>query len=150
VLTNENVEEDFILNLTETAFIEVIVAYDSNGRFKGDNDNSVLLRATYGDIRFLFTGDCEWKCENEIVKSGGIKADILKAGHHGSKHSSTQKFLEKVNPAIAVVSAGRGNRYGHPANEALERLKNIGADVLRTDLNGTIIITTDGSSFNAI
>ena len=150
MLTNTNVEKDFLLDITDTALLEVIVAYDSGGRFKGDNDNSVLLKATYGDISFLFTGDCEWRCENELIRTEKINADVLKVGHHGSKHSSTPDFLEKVSPSAAVISAGSKNRFGHPANETLERLGKAGARIYRTDINRTIIITTDGSKYSVI
>jgi competence protein ComEC len=149
-LTNTNVEEDFLLDITKTAFAEVIVAYDSNGRFKGDNDNSVMLKMGYGNISFLFTGDCEWRCEEELLKTHDIDVDILKTGHHGSKHSSTAEFLEKASPSAAIISAGRKNRYGHPHNETLERLRMVNASVYRTDINGTIIITTDGSTYSLI
>lgn len=147
-LTNTNVESDFVLELTNTTFLEIIIAYDSNGRFNGENDNSVMLKAGYGNISFLFTGDCEWRCENELVKTHDIDVDILKVGHHGSKHSSTPDFLEKTSPSAAVISAGKNNRYGHPANETLGRLDNTGADIHRTDVEGTIILTTDGSSYS--
>ncbi len=148
ILTNENIHEDFYLELTNTALLEVIVPYDSYGRFEGNNDNSVGLRATYGDVSFLFTGDCGWKCENELVGTAKLKADVLKAGHHGSKHSSVQKFLEKVKPSAAVVSCGTGNIYGHPANETLERFREIEAEVYRTDIDGNVIVTTDGKSYS--
>jgi competence protein ComEC len=150
VLTNKNVYDDFYLELTDTALLEVIVAYDSHGRFEGDNDNSVGLRATYGKVSFLFTGDCGWRCENELADTAKLKADVLKVGHHGSKYSSTLKFLEKVKPSAAVVSCGKRNSYGHPANETLKRLGNIGAKVYRTDLDGSVIATTDGKSYSVI
>ncbi len=150
VLTNSNVEGDFILDITQTAFIEVIVAYDSNGRFKGDNDNSVILKIGYGNVSFLFTGDCEWRCEKELVKTHDIDADILKVGHHGSKHSSTPEFLAKASPSAAIISSGKDNRYGHPHNETLERLDKVNASVYWTGANGTIIITTDGNEYSAV
>jgi competence protein ComEC len=150
ILTNTNVEGDFLLDITETAFAEVIVAYDSNGRFKGDNDNSVMLKLGYGNTSFLFTGDCEWRCEKELLETHDIDVDILKTGHHGSRYSSTAEFLEKTSPSAAIISAGRENRYGHPHNETIERLKKVNASVSRTDVNGTIIITTDGSAYSLI
>lgn len=149
-ITNTDAERDSMLEIADYALLEIIVAYDSHGRFKGDNDNSVLLKAEYGKVSFLFTGDCEWRCEKELVKTENIDVDILKVGHHGSKYSSTSEFLKKVSPSAAVISAGRKNRYSHPANETLERLKQINARIYRTDTNGTIIITTDGSSYAVI
>jgi len=150
ILTNTNVEKDFLLDITDTAMLEVIVAYDSYGRFTGDNDNSVLLKAGYGNISFLFTGDCGWRCEKELITTEDIDVDVLKVGHHGSGHSTTAEFLEKTSPSAAVISSGAGNRYGHPANETLERLREVNAAVYRTDARGTIIITTDGSTYSVI
>lgn len=147
VLTNENIMEDFVIELTNTTFLEAIVVYDSNGRFKGENDNSVMIKIGYGNISLLFTGDCEWKCEKELVKTQNIDVDVLKVGHHGSKYSSTYDFLEMVSPSAAVISSGKENRYGHPTNETLKRLEHVGAEVYRTDLNGTMIFTTDGTKY---
>jgi competence protein ComEC len=146
ILTNKNVKEDFFLEISDSAVLKVIVAYDSRGRFRNDNDNSVLLKAKHGKISFLFAGDCGWKCESEIGRTEDIDTDILKVGHHGSRYSSTAPFLEKASPSAAVISSGK-NSYGHPHNKTLERLESTGADVYRTDTDGTIIITTDGDGY---
>lgn len=145
-ITNKNTKKDFILDLTETAKFEIIVAYDSAGRYKKDNDNSVLLKLTYGKTKFLFTGDCEWKCENELIKTEKIDIDILKVGHHGSKSSTTEKFLKKTTPSVAIISVGK-NHYGHPSNETIERLKKFNSEIYRTDIDGPIIIITDGNEY---
>jgi beta-lactamase superfamily II metal-dependent hydrolase len=146
-ITNENTKKDFKLDITKTAKFEIIVAYDTNGRYKDDNDNSVLLKLKYGKASFLFTGDCGWKCENEIMKTEKIDVDVLKVGHHGSKYSSSERFLEKTTPAIAIISVGK-NSYGHPTNETLERLEKVNADVYRTDMDGSIILATDGKTYS--
>jgi len=147
ILKNTNVDKDFVLKISDYAYLEVIVAYDSNGRFKGDNDNSVVLKVGYGNSSFLFTGDCEFRCEEELIKTQDIEADVLNAGHHGSKHSSIPDFLDEVGASLVVISAGKGNQYGHPNNETLERYAKIGADVHRTDLEGVIIVSTDGRNY---
>ncbi|MBN2111586.1 MBL fold metallo-hydrolase, partial [Candidatus Woesearchaeota archaeon] len=121
IITNENTKKDFKLGITKTARLDVIVAYDSHGRYKDDNDNSILLKIKYGKSSFLFTGDCGEQCENELIKTENIDVDVLKVGHHGSKYSSSEKFLAKTTPSIAVISVGK-NSYSHPANDTLERL----------------------------
>jgi beta-lactamase superfamily II metal-dependent hydrolase len=115
-----------------------------------ENDNSVVLHLTYGKIKFLFSADCETDCERRIVQNfNDIQADILKVGHHGSNTSSNSFFLEKVKPKIAVISVGENN-YGHPSTFTLQRLKEIGATIYRTDLQGTITITTDGNNYTIL
>lgn len=111
------------------------------------NETSVVLRVQYGDVVFLLTGDAEADEEAWIVSHTNpdlLRADVLKLGHHGSKTSSSALFLDAVEPRIGVVSVGAGNRYGHPSPETLESLSDRGVPVLRTDLEGTIVITTNG------
>ena len=111
------------------------------------NNDSLVLRLAYGRRVILLPGDIEKQAEREIVAEtpgDGLRADVLKVGHHGSKNSTMQEFLERVRPQIAVVSAGAENPYGHPSPEALERLQQAGVRVLRTDRSGAIHILTDG------
>ena len=109
------------------------------------NDYSIVTRLDIGSSSFLFTGDCESNCEQEMINAGmDLDVDILKVGHHGSSTSTSEKFLEAVTPAIAVISCGANNDYGHPHEEILQKLEAIDCDTLRTDENGTITITTDG------
>ncbi len=111
------------------------------------NDSSIVLRIDYGNTSFLFTGDAEdWSEYMMLDAKTNLKADVLKVAHHGSRDSSTPAFLTAVQPKYAVISAGRGNSYGHPHTEVLRRLETIGAKVLRTDLAGTIIFRSDGST----
>ena len=109
------------------------------------NNGSLVLRVDYGETSFLFTGDMEQKAEEDLLDSGAnVRADVLKAGHHGSTTSSSEAFLEAVDASIAVVSVGEGNDYGHPSADVLARLEALGAKVYRTDELGEIIVTSDG------
>ncbi|EJR15637.1 S-layer homology domain-containing protein [Bacillus paranthracis] len=114
------------------------------------NEWSAVLKVTHGSKSFLFTGDAESKSEKDMVATygSGLKSDVLKPGHHGSKTSSSQPFLDAVKPSIAVISAGAGNRYGHPTQETLAKLNAMSVKVYRTDLNGTVIITSDSSNIS--
>jgi len=107
------------------------------------NNMCLVLRVTYGNESFLFTGDIGEDAERELVKKD-IRAVVLKAPHHGSRNSSSPEFLRGVSPSIVVVSAGRNNVFGFPHRETLERYGLIGAKVYRTDKNGAITFTTDG------
>ena len=109
------------------------------------NDDSLVMRLTYGDTSFLFTGDMTAKAEKEIIEDGeNVKCDVLKVGHHGSSGSSCYQFLYEAEPKIAVISCGRDNDYGHPHEETLGRLKDAGVTVYRTDELGSIVIFSDG------
>jgi competence protein ComEC len=111
------------------------------------NENSVVLRIAYGKVAFLLMGDAGYEAENEIMSKGfDIESDILKVGHHGSKSATSASFLKRVAPRISIISAGLGNPYGHPAPEVIKRLKKSGSQVYRTDIQGTIDVTTDGTS----
>ena len=111
------------------------------------NNMSVISRVTYQKTAFLFTGDAETPVEKELLANGGdLAAAVLSAGHHGSKTSSTEDFLAAVQPKLAIISCGRGNSYGHPDKAALDRLAAIGAQVLRTDICGTIVVGSDGET----
>ena len=109
------------------------------------NDDSLVMRLTYGDTSFLFTGDMTAKAEKELIEDGeNVKCDVLKVGHHGSSGSSCYQFLYEAEPKIAVISCGRDNDYGHPHEETLGRLKDAGVTVYRTDELGSIVIFSDG------
>lgn len=111
------------------------------------NNNSIVLKVNAGETAFLFTGDAEEPAEKDILQAGyDLQADVLKVAHHGSSTASTDAFLQAVSPKYAVISVGEGNSYGHPEDAVLTRLKNIGADIYRTDLQGTIICSTDGKN----
>lgn len=109
------------------------------------NNNSIVLRLSYGDIDFLFTGDAEVEAEESMIEAGVLSdVDILKIGHHGSRTSSSPTFLDIIKPEIAIYSAGEGNRYGHPHQETMDTLNDMGIFVLGTEEVGTITVTTDG------
>jgi competence protein ComEC len=109
------------------------------------NNNSIVFRLVYGRARFLFCGDAAWEAEERLLRSGAdLRADVLKAGHHGSATSSGAPFLAAVAPRFAVISCGRHNRYGHPADATVARLQAAGAAVYRTDEDGGIVMTTRG------
>ncbi len=113
------------------------------------NNNSVVLRLAYGKVSFLFTGDAQAEAEASMTASSvsPITATILKVGHHGSRTSSSPAFLALVKPQVAIYSAGINNDYGHPHPETLAALAAVGATVYGTDVNRTVIVTTDGNTF---
>lgn len=109
------------------------------------NNNSVVTLLDYKDNEFLFTGDLESDVETKLI--GKIPAvDVLKVGHHGSNSSTSNALLQSIKPSIAVISVGKNNRYGHPHQETLQRLSERNIEILRTDLNGTIVIVADGTT----
>lgn len=109
------------------------------------NNTSIVLKLTYGNTSVLFMGDAEKEVET-IIEKKDISADVLKVGHHGSNTSSSKTFLEKVNPSYAIISVGTGNSYGHPSNTTIQNLENQNIQIYRTDENGTIIMTSDGTN----
>lgn len=126
------------------AKIEVMYAGDDTNDL---NDSSIVLRLTYGNNSFLFTGDATSNVEKQILKKN-INSDVLKLGHHGSQYSSTNDFLDVVKPKYAVISVGKNNSYGHPNNEILNKLNNRNIKINRTDQDGTIIFTSDGENIS--
>ncbi len=117
-------------------------------KYSSRNDYSVVLRVDYGETSVLFTGDAETKSEGEMLDryrlTGELDCDLIKVGHHGSDSSSSQEFLNAVTPDFAVISCGEGNKYGHPLPEILTRYEGMDVPVYRTDLEGSIVFTSDG------
>src|SRR3989338_5712753 len=113
--------------------------------FDKENNNSIVLFVDTQGKDFLLPGDCEKECEAQLVQAFGdqLKADVYKAGHHGSRTSSTQEFLDQIKPSIPGVSAGKDNRWGHPHPETLEKLRTMNARALRTDELGNIALYSD-------
>ena len=102
----------------------------------------------YGGVSFMFTGDAQTDSEKEILAKGfTLKSDILKVGHHGSSTSTSPAFLKAVAPRFAIISCGKDNDYGHPHKETLDKLNAAGVKIYRTDLNGSITVTTDGGNY---
>lgn len=112
------------------------------------NENSIVLKLSYGQVDFLFTGDAGSAAEASMISAGLITdIDVLKVSHHGSKYCTIDDFLNAVQPEVAIISVGE-NPYGHPAPETIGRLEGIGAEIYRTDMNGTIIVATDGTTYS--
>lgn len=115
------------------------------------NNMSVIVKMSYGESSYLFEGDAESGSEKAVLERGeNVSADILKAGHHGSRTSSTKAYLEAVDPEIAVISCGEGNSYGHPHQQTLDKFRELGIAFYRTDTQGTITIGTDGERYEVI
>lgn len=113
------------------------------------NAMSVVTRLTFGERSFLFTGDAEAEQEREILTAGyNVKADVLKAGHHGSKTSTSDPFLRAVAPQYVVITCGAGNSYGHPHDETIARLTDANIPYYRADELGDIVFTTDGTTLS--
>lgn len=112
---------------------------------KEDNNSSVISLLSFGADSFLFMGDAEDKEEIALINAWpNLTAEVLKVGHHGSKNSTNQLFLDHIKPKFSVISAGAKNRYGHPTSEVLEKLKKIGSDILRTDIEGDVVMESEG------
>jgi competence protein ComEC len=113
------------------------------------NNNSLVFRLEYGRFRMLFTGDAGAEAEERLLRAGAdMRADVLKVGHHGSAYGTTPSFVQAVSPAAAVVSVGRDNLFGHPAQSTLATLEAAGARVYRTDRDGAVAIESDGTTFS--
>ena len=123
--------------------INIQILAPNSTSYEDLNNYSVVIKLTYGKKSFLFMGDAEMLSEDEITAD--VSADILKVGHHGSSTSTSEDFINRVNPEYAVISCGKDNSYGHPHKETMATLKKYDVEVLRTDTMGTIIATTDGT-----
>jgi beta-lactamase superfamily II metal-dependent hydrolase len=111
------------------------------------NDYSVALRMTIGSASFIFTGDAEHRSEHEMLQHY-LSSDVLHVGHHGSRTSTSQEFLDAVSPSIAIISVGRENRYSHPHEDVLDKLQYAQIIIYRTDHHGHIVIVTDGTDMS--
>ena len=111
------------------------------------NDSSIVLRLDYGENSFLFSGDATSTIEKKILNKN-IAVDIYKVAHHGSSYSNSESFLNKVNPSIGIISAGKNNSYNHPHLEVVKRLEERNIKLYRTDKLGTILVTSDGKNYD--
>ena len=137
------------VNLDKAVYLDILLPV-INKKGMSAHDEMVVARLVYGNNSFLLTGDMEDNLESFLLSFGGsIKSDVLKVGHHGSKTSTSEKFLGLVNPGLAIISAGKNNKYGHPHKEVTERLAKFEIPTLRTDEKGTIIIKSDGEKIVA-
>ena len=118
-------------------------------RAEDSNDNSIVLKVSFGATSFLFTGDAERAEEQDLLNSGvNLQSTVLKVGHHGSDTSTSYPFLRAVAPQYAVISVGAGNSYGHPTEAVLSRLRDAGVTTFRTDMQGEITAVSDGQTIN--
>ena len=140
-ITIPNAGDKFKLGSAEITILAPLSSYSDH------NDDSIVLRITYGNTSFLFTGDAEREAEQDILSAGyELESTVLKVGHHGSKDSTTYPFLREIMPEYAVISVGEDNTYGHPTEDTLSRLRDADVKVYRTDLQGTIICVSDGEN----
>jgi len=129
--------------------LEFVALGPVNDSYTNTNDYSIVTKIEYANISFLFTGDIEAEAELDLIEEGfNLKSDVLKVAHHGSSTSSTEEFLEEINPQYSVISLGKDNPYGHPHKEVLERLNNLGTKILRTDELGDIVIKSNGNNIS--
>jgi beta-lactamase superfamily II metal-dependent hydrolase len=144
---NVPIREPIIGNGFSIGAAEFTIIAPNSPTYQNLNDYSVSLRMTVGSTSFIFTGDAELQSETEMLQHY-ISADVLHVGHHGSRTSTTQEFLDAVSPSIAVISVGSDNTYGHPHGEVITRLEDAGISIYRTDHHGHIIIVTDGTEIS--
>lgn len=136
-----------IIKLSNDCWLDILYPGESvlGKEVENLNNSSMVIKLVYGKTKFLFTGDAEAEAEQEMLKgSVDLSANVLKAGHHGSDTSSSQEFLEAVNPETAVIQVGKGNDFGHPSRRVVKRLERLDVKILRNDLEGTIKIFSDG------
>ncbi|MBP7653815.1 MBL fold metallo-hydrolase [Candidatus Dependentiae bacterium] len=128
--------------------ISVKILHPAKGKYYDNiNNASIVIQMKYKNNVFLFTGDLEEDCEEELVKKFGnsLNSDVLKVGHHGSKTSSSQKFLDKVKPSYGIIQVGAGNKFHHPHPSTYKRLKKIMKNIYRTDEDGDIEVSSNGN-----
>lgn len=123
--------------------IKIMEIFDGEENFNNDSVTALLI---IGGVQVLFTGDSEEKAE-ELIGGRVGDVDVFKAGHHGSRTANTLSFLEEIRPEYVVISCGEGNSYGHPHLEALQNFADVGAVSYSTEKSGTVVMTTDGSSY---
>lgn len=119
---------------------------NANDQATDNNDASIVLKMTYGNVSFLLTGDAGVALEKEMLQYD-VKATVLKAGHHGSNTSSSEEFIQAVKPEVTILSYGEDNKYGHPHAEIVDRLQAIGSKIYATADLGTITVSTDGVNY---
>ncbi|MGN0470236.1 MAG: ComEC/Rec2 family competence protein [Acutalibacteraceae bacterium] len=124
--------------------LKVDILAPNSSEYDELNNYSAVVKITYKNNKFLYMGDAEKLSEDEI--KADVSADVIKIGHHGSTSSSSKNFVKKVKPQYAVICVGKDNSYGHPKDTIIKRWKDIGAKILRTDEDGSITITSDGSN----
>ncbi len=141
-LTIKTINDNIKIQLSEDNYIDFL--WTGNISDDNLNNHSIVIKYINKNTSFLFTGDMEEEVENILLSSKkSLESTVLKVAHHGSKTSSSKGFLSKINPRIAVISCGMGNDFGHPNKNTLKALENLNSKILRTDINGNIIIKTN-------
>ena len=148
-ITNKNLKVKVAkanVNIISSDNLNVFIIAPNSESYSNLNNYSAVIKINYYNNSFLFMGDAEVLSEEEITSD--VQADVIKVGHHGSDSSSSLAFLNKVKPKYAIISVGANNQYNHPYDSIISRYEIIGAQVYRTDLNGTIVATSDGTNIN--
>ena len=137
-----------VIDLGEGAKFEVFTPQKSE--YEELNDYSPIVKLSFGDTSYLFTGDAEKLAEEEALAKykTSLDSDVIKFGHHGSSSSSSNAFIEAVSPKYGIISCAKDNKYGHPHRETLDIIKKYNIKTFRTDTDGEIILTSDGKSIN--
>lgn len=143
-LAKKNEIMNWAEGITAQVLSPISPAFINNG-----NENSIIIKLTYGQCSFLLSGDIMKMAELLYLQEYGnhLQANILKSPHHGSNSSSTPEFLAAVSPEVVVISCGRNNPFGHPGEEVLKRYKQLGYNIYRTDENGHITVSSDGETY---
>lgn len=139
----------FTINLDHEITLDFLYPFTdlSNQKVEELNNSSIINMLTYGQTKFLFMGDAEIPVEEELLSSNiNLTANVIKIGHHGSKSSSSENFLTAVNPQYAILSVGTDNSFNHPHLITIRRLEKLGIKILRTDINKTITLKSNGQS----
>ena len=144
-LKTKELKGGMVIDLGEGAKFEVFTPQKSE--YEELNDYSPIMKLSFGDTSYLFTGDAEEEVESEVLKNNfPLSSDVLKAGHHGSSTSTSASFLNAVNPSICVISAGINNNYNHPNPTTLKKLQKNKCIIYRTDKLGDILLISDGTT----
>jgi competence protein ComEC len=137
------------LNLNLGNNIKCEILAPNNISYKEVNNYSTVIKIDFGTTKFLFEGDAEKLSEDEMIAKGyNLSCDVLKLGHHGSRTATSDEFLKKTNPKIAIISCGLNNDYGHPHKPTLTKLNAINSKIYRTDKDGTIVLESDGTKIS--
>lgn len=147
-LKTKELKSGMVIDLGEGAKFEVFTPQKSE--YEELNDYSPIMKLSFGDTSYLFTGDAEKLAEEEALTKykTSLDSDVIKFGHHGSSSSSSNAFIEAVSPKYGIISCAKDNKYGHPHRETLDIIKKYNIKTFRTDTDGEIILTSDGKSIN--
>ncbi|WP_067728730.1 ComEC/Rec2 family competence protein [Oceanobacillus damuensis] len=140
-------EKNVPIEIDPMIHIEVWNAYE---RYKNNNKSSIVLKLTYGEVDFLLMSDVEKEQEKSFLEEYEVQAEIIKVAHHGSKTSSSLRFLQEVDPEVAIITYSKENDYGHPVNRVIENLYEVDAMIYSTAALGNVVINTDGTDYVVI